>query len=240
MRSLLKLSLEELNVTPNVEAPKEEQQPAQDDNKKREDEIVFYAVMKNPEGLKLAADKESQEQWEIKKRRGRVRVRKVSKADLAPTFSLTFKTKSENAGIMGSIEDPFPCEEGMFNAFKNLAEEGMIKDRYYFPVKSVQITTDAGKQDVEVEDVFYEVDVFFNEDKSYNENIKIDLEMNKILDAINKAMPNLGPFNLNVKLMNLPFQPTNVLISDKNTTEETRAKISELYNTVFLSRTADK
>lgn len=237
MKSLLKSSMEELN-TPPVENKQPEQK--QDDNKKREDEIVFYAVMKNPEGLKLAADKESHEQWEIKKRRGRVRVRKVVKSDLAPTFTLTFKTKSENAGIMGSIEEEFPSEEGIFNSFKNLAEEGMVKDRYYFPVKSVQITTDAGKQDVEIEDVFYEVDVFFNEDGGYNENVKIDLEMNKILDAINKAMPNLGEFNLNVKLMNLPFQPSGVLISDKNTTEETKEKISQLYSTVFLSKRGDQ
>jgi hypothetical protein len=239
MRSLLKSSLEELKDVPNVEPTKESSQPKPDDNKKREDEIVFYAVMKNPEGLKLAADKESQEQWGIKKRKGRVRVRKVTKADLAPTFSLTFKTKSENAGIMGSIEEEYPCEEGMFNSFKNLAEEGMIKDRYFFPVKSVQITTDAGKQDIVVEDVFYEVDVFFNEDKTYNENIKIDLEMNKILDAINKAMPNLGEFKLNVKLLNLPFQPTNVLVSDKNTTEETKEKISQLYDSVFVTKRSD-
>lgn len=237
MRALLKQSLEDLKIPEETKQVPEE--PKKEDNKKREDEIVFYAVMKNPEGLKLASDKESQEQWEIKKRRGRVRVRKVTKSDLAPTFSLTFKTKSNNAGIAGSIEDPFDCEEGMFNAFKNLAEEGMVKDRYFFPVTSVQITTDAGKQDVVVEDVFYEVDVFFNEDKSYNENIKIDLEMNKILDAINKAMPNLGEFNLNVKLLNLPFQPTNVIISDANTSEENRAKISQLYETVFLTKRSD-
>lgn len=236
MKSLLKTSLEELNQTTDQKPKEDQKQPS---NGNREDEIVFYAVMKNPEGLKLASDKESQEQWEIKRRRGRVRIRKTTKADLAPTFELTFKTKSENAGIQGSIEEPFACEEAMFKAFKNLSDQGMIKDRFYFPVKSVQVTNESGKQDIVVEDVFYEVDVFFNEDGSYNENVKIDLEMNKILDKLNAQFPNLGEFNLNVKLMDLPFQPTNVLISDSNTTEETKEKISQLYDAVFLTKKSD-
>lgn len=232
MKNLLQLAIEKLEQeTKSEQTPKE--------NAKREDEIVFYAVMKNPEGLKLASDKETQEQWELKKRRGRVRVRKTTKGELVPTYTLTFKTKSENAGIMGSIEEDYPCDEGMFKSFKNLSDQGMVKDRYYFPVKSVQITTEAGKQDIHIENVFYEVDVFFNEDGTYNENIKIDLEVNNILDAINKAKPDLGNFNLNVKLMSLPFQPTSIIISDKNTTEEDKLKITKLYDDVFLTKLSD-
>lgn len=234
MRNLLALSLEEIEAekteittpTPPVEKPKGE----------REDELVFYCKITNPDGLRLAADKEKHEQWEIKKHKGRVRVRKTSKEGLEPTYTLTFKTKSTNAGIDGNIEDNNDTNEGVFNGFKNIADEGMIKDRYKFPVGKIEITTDSGRQDVDIVDVFYEVDVFFKEDGSLCEYVKIDLEMNKILDEVNKVLPSGSMFNLNVRLMGLPFKPSEVIISDKNTTEEEKQQITQLYNDHFLSK----
>lgn len=209
--------------------------PADEQTKHREDEIVFYAKMSNPEGLKLAASKESHEQWEIKTKKGKVRVRKTTKEGLEATHEMTFKVKSSNAGIEGGTEQNNSCDLDLFNSFKEIANSGMIKDRFCFPVTSVQIMTPSGPQDVHIEGIFYEVDVFFNSDDTYNLYIKIDLEMNKMLEALKAAKPDLGDFKLNVKLLDLPFKPIDVIIS-KGMTDEEKAIVDNLYETVFIKK----
>ena len=232
IQNLLKAALEQA-----LDSHVDDKEPVKKDDPKREDEVVFYAVMTNPDGLRLADSKVTQQQCEIKvKNKGRVRVRKYSKEGLDPTFELTFKTKSNNAGIEGSIEQNNDINQNIFDGFRALCSEEMTKDRFCFPVKSIQITSDKGTEDVDIEGIFYEVDVFFNEDGSYNENIKIDLEVNKLLDYINQKRPDIGDFRLNVKIMDLPFKPHQVIVKDKNTTEEDNQKIQHLYDTIFIKK----
>lgn len=201
----------------------------------REDEIVFYAKMTNPDGLKLASAKEHHDQWEIKTQKGKVRVRKTVKDGLEPTYSMTFKKKSKNAGIDGSVEQTNAIDEMTFINFSQIANNGMIKDRFKFPVTSVQIKTSAGLEDIEVQDTFYEVDVFFNPDDTYNLYVKIDLEVNPILEALKIKKPDLGEFNLNVKMMDLPFKPVDVIIST-NITDEQKQIVDRLYEEVFITK----
>ena len=229
--------MEEVANISEVDKAKHQLNAVPSDEKKphREDEIVFYAKMSNPDGLKLASAKEAQEQWEVKTQKGKVRVRKTTKDGLEPTYEMTFKKKSANAGLEGSIEQSNPCSEDIFNSFKSIANSGMIKDRYKFPVTSVQIKTASGLSDIEIEDVFYEVDVFFNPDNTYNLWVKIDLEMNDILDGLKVSQPDLGEFNLNVKLLNLPFKPVEVIIN-KDISDEDKARVDKLYDEVFLSK----
>lgn len=209
----------------------------QDENTKphREDELVFYCKITDMDGLKQADSKEHHEQWEIKNSRGRVRVRATSKDGLEPKYELTFKTKSENAGIVGSIEQNNPINKEIFDGFHMLSTRGMIKDRYCFPVKKLQIKNSAGLQDIVIEGVFYEVDVFFNEDNTYNEYVKIDLELNTILDKLKESHPDLGEFKLNVSLMELPFKPTEIIIGREPSAED-KEKIDKLYDEVFISK----
>lgn len=201
---------------------------------KREDEIVLYCKVTDFEGLKSATSKESHEQWEVKTKHGRVRVRKTSKEGVDPVFDLTFKTKSENAGVPGNMEQTLPIDEAFFLSFKQLAECGMVKDRYCFEVQKVTVKNDSGIQDINVPDMFYEVDMFFNEDGSYNDNAKIDLEVNKLLDKINENHKDLGEFKLLIKTTHLPFKPTDVIIGNMGTSESDKKIIQNLYNTVFL------
>lgn len=246
-KNLLATAMEEIEQ--NIEQQKSPTQTTKEDIEKhqlnsvspedkkphREDEIVFYAKMSNPDGLKLASTKEHHDQWEVKTQKGKVRVRKTVKDGLEPTYEMTFKKKSKNAGIDGSIEQTNAIDESTFENFKVIANNGMIKDRYAFPVTSVQIKTSAGIHDIEVSDCFYEVDVFFNPDETYNLYVKIDLEVNPILDALKEKMPDLGEFNLNVKLMDLPFKPVDVIINT-NITDENKAQIDKLYEEVFITK----
>lgn len=209
--------------------------PSEEKKAHREDEIVFYAKMSNPDGLKLASAKEHHDQWEVKTQKGKVRVRKTVKDGLEPTYTMTFKKKSKNAGIDGSVEQTNAIDEMTFINFSQIANNGMIKDRYKFPVTSVQIKTSAGVEDIEVQDTFYEVDVFFNPDDTYNLYVKIDLEVNPILDALKVKKPDLGEFNLNVKMLDLPFKPVDVIINT-NMSDEQKQKVDHLYETVFITK----
>lgn len=228
MRSCLEELTEEATTTT---------EPAPTENKThREDEIVLYSKITNFEGLKAATSKESHEQWEIKTRLGRVRVRKTTKEGIDPTFDLTFKTKSMNAGIEGNEEsDPLPIDQIFFDSFKAMSESGMVKDRYCFPVEKTKVSNASGVQEIQVSDMFYEVDVYFNEDGSYNENVKIDLEVNPLLDQINENHKDLGDFKLLIKVSHLPFNPTDVIISHA-ASESDKKIISNLYDTVFLKK----
>jgi hypothetical protein len=233
---LIKTSMEEAAVTDEVSvAPvSEDTKPA--DKTQREDEIVFYATVGDFEGLKQACSKEHHDQWEVKTEHGRFRVRKISKESLDPVFEQTVKINSKNAGLDGSEEKTYSINEDLFKAIEMICERGMIKDRYCFPVGKLQITTDSGIKDVAVDNVYFEVDVFFNEDGSYNPNVKIDLEVNKILDKLKESNPDLGEFNLNVRLLDLPFKPTDVIVGNKNTSDEDKQKIDNLYDTVFITK----
>lgn len=234
MNKLLSLAMEAIDTTDSGVEQVSETPPAQG-NTKREDELVLYAKITDFEGLKAATGKESQEQWEVKSEYGRIRVRKTSKEGIDPTFDLTFKTKSSNAGIEGNLETTYDIDEAMFESFKQISENGMVKDRFFYEVAKVTVKNASGMQDIQVTDMFYETDVFFNEDGSYNENVKIDLEVNKLLDKINETHKDIGEFNLIVKVMHLPFKPKDVILS-KNASESDKKIIQNLYDTVFLKK----
>ena len=234
MNKLLSLAMEAIDATDGEVEQVSETPPVQG-NTKREDELVLYAKITDFEGLKAATGKESQEQWEVKSAHGRVRVRKTSKEGIDPTFDLTFKTKSSNAGIEGSLETTYDIDEAMFESFKQISENGMVKDRFFYEVAKVTVKNASGVQDIQVTDMFYETDVFFNEDGSYNENVKIDLEVNKLLDKINETHKDIGEFKLIVKVMHLPFKPKDVILS-KNASESDKKIIQNLYDTVFLKK----
>jgi hypothetical protein len=133
--------------------------------KRVEKEREFYVQLSDLEQLKKATSKESQEQWTIKLEKtddnagsGNFRVRKV---DTEGVIKYIFTTKTvQGQGLRD--ECSVEVSEQMFNMFKVLAETGMIKDRYSFPVEGT--------------DLVYEVDMFLKPDGSYHPWAKIDLE----------------------------------------------------------------
>lgn len=204
-----------------------------------EHEVAIYGKIGDFDGLQTADSKESHEQWEIKVPKGRVRVRKTAKDGLAPTFSLTFKTKTVSMGINGNEEKTFDISEEMFQSFKALSDQGMIKDRYLFPVNMVQVSNASGVQDIHIPDMNYEVDVFYSLDhdgnKSYKPWAKVDLELDPLMLIIQRSHPDIGEFNLNIKASKLPIDLTEVMIS---TDEDpvTKERISRLYDEFFLTK----
>lgn len=145
-----------------------------DGRARKEKEYTFYAKLRDVNQLDRAAACLKQEQWEIKVPltdrnacSGRIRVRREANGDVVNYF-ITFKTKGEDE--ITSTEIELPSTEEQFIQFKFMAFNGMIKDRYVFPVIG--------------SDLKWEVDCFKDGSKGYHDWVKIDLEVSDAMGEI--------------------------------------------------------
>lgn len=127
-------------------------------------EYMFFYLLDDFEQLKAAKYKESQEQWSLLFRKDGVeniiRVRKTIKGE-ETTFILASKTKFYD--LDGKWEVETEVERQHFDKVKEMAEDGMIKDRYFFPVDGTSYV--------------WEVDVFFDHTGKPYPWVKVDLEV---------------------------------------------------------------
>ena len=85
----------------------------------------------------------------------------------------------------------------------------------------------------------YEVDVFFTTDeagnKTYSPWCKIDLEIDPLIQEIEKNHSDIGNFTLLIKAVKLPFVPSDMLLStDEDVT--VKEQIKNLYDKYFLTK----
>ncbi|HEX9137649.1 MAG TPA: hypothetical protein VF905_12000 [Nitrospirota bacterium] len=176
-------------------------------------ERVIYARVTDFKFLERAAGAERQEQWSIKIPKtdenagsGSIRVRKVTnlrEPGAAIQYVLTSKLDVGAGGSSAETSEQSSIDQ--FNVFKYLANKGMLKDRYVFPIEG--------------SDLNWEVDCFPKPGELYFEWVKIDLEK----------------WPSGKELPPLPFAAAEMMDGDKtNQNEETKAKISRLYEDVFL------
>ena len=128
-------------------------------------ERELYVRVSDLTQLERAVSKERQEQWGIKvpktKRNaapGQLRVRRSEK-DGKVEFIMTIKAVK---GVGERRDVSMKVTEDVFDLFRTVSENGMIKDRFTFPVLGT--------------DLVYEVDMFVMPDGSYAPWAKIDLE----------------------------------------------------------------
>lgn len=136
-------------------------------NQKLEEiEYELYCKINDFDELKKAKSKEQQEQWTLffnkKGVRNAIRVRKTVGKD-GTKYELTSKVKIP--GLTGDWEIETEVERKHFDIVKDLAETGMIKDRYFFPIDGT--------------DLIWEVDVFKNLQGEIQPWVKLDLEVHK-------------------------------------------------------------
>lgn len=131
-------------------------------------EHVIYGRIANFDELKEAASMESHEQWEVRiaktdknAGKGSIRVRKTVIAGGDPAYVITTKVPLNEDG--DKLELALQSNADNFLQFKYLAEQGLIKNRYHFPIVGT--------------DMVWEVDVFPKEGGGYHEWCKIDLEV---------------------------------------------------------------
>jgi len=181
-----------------------------DGKAEKEAEHIVYARLVDFAQLTHAASKEMQEQWSIKVQKteqnagaGSVRVRMSQIEGAEPTYYLTTKVKGKAGECM---EATMPCTIDYFTMFRFLAEGGMVKDRYRFPIQG--------------SDLVWEIDVFKKPDGSYHDWVKIDLEVK----------------DLEAPLPELPIQFAEVILPvdlQGPDQEKHNAVLDTLYSSVF-------
>lgn len=178
-------------------------------------ERVVYARVTSFDFLERAMGAERQEQWSIKIPKtdenagsGSIRVRKVTNLREPGAAVQFILTSKLDIGKMGNCaETSEQSSADQFNIFKYMANKGMMKDRYTFAIEG--------------SDRVWEVDCFQKPGALYFEWIKIDLE----------------DWPAGKELPQLPFATAETVDGDKtNQTEETKAKISRLYEEIFLMK----
>lgn len=172
-----------------------------------EQEYVFYVRITNFKQLENAAHAEKHEQWQIKipstdenAGSGSIRARKVTSADGTISYELTTKSKTKK----GSIETTVPATEENFTQIAFMANSGMRKDRYTFPIPN--------------SDLSFEVDVFPDGKAGYYTWAKIDLEVKSPLSSFPE----------------LPIQVEEIITPQDAETPEGQEEVSRLFDTFFL------
>lgn len=181
----------------------------------KESELVFYGKIVNLKELENAEKVEKQEQYEIKIPKtkdnavaGRIRVRKTT-CNGKVSYEITTKTKLPDGS---NYEANAATDAANFVQFKYMAESGMIKDRYIFPIEGYK------------EKVKWEVDVYRTRDDVVQEWVKIDLEV-KDKDIHLDQVPEF------------PIELSNIITNQEgDRTEEEETILRTLYDTVFTIR----
>jgi hypothetical protein len=180
----------------------------------REKEHTLYGRLPDLNDLKKAEGMEHQEQWQIKVEkteknaaRGRIRVRKtVNKAGQVEYVNTT-KVEVGEVASGDNVEVPIPTTEANFIQFRHLAEEGMIKDRYFFPVPD--------------SDLVWEVDVFKKPNGEYYDWVKLDLEVS----------------DLSAPIPALPLHLEDVIAAKYGErTDAEEARVTALYSNEFTAK----
>lgn len=172
-----------------------------------EQEYVFYVRITNFKQLENAAHAEKHEQWQIKipstdenAGSGSIRARKVTSSDGTISYELTTKSKTKK----GNIETTVPTTEENFTQIAFMANSGMRKDRYTFPIPN--------------SDLSFEVDVYPDGKAGYYTWAKIDLEVKSPLSSFPE----------------LPIQVEEIITPQDAETPEGQEEVSRLFDTFFL------
>lgn len=162
-RALLAMALKLTLTQPKVSLEAGDFAAAEDAKTEVELEHTWYGQLTDPTELEKATTIEGQEQWSIPaqpgdncKYGGSVRVRKSVRGD---ETSYMMCIKAFEQGKLGCLENEFEINEATFEQVKRVAESGMIKTRYTFPIEGT--------------DYAFEVDVY-PDGKSW---VKVDLEV---------------------------------------------------------------
>lgn len=191
-----------------------------------EREYVFYAKLTDPSILEKASHVEEQEQWSIKIDKtdknycsGQIRIRRTDdngKVSYVQTVKTPIKPLQGDTGqsdtsvadaSQNMLEVAIDASEDAFKQFKLIADQGMIKTRYTFPIEGT--------------DLKFEVDVFHLANGEKSQWVKIDLEVDKPLESVPA----------------LPEGFSEVIYNQKDDqTDEEKQLIRSLYENVFLTK----
>ncbi len=91
----------------------------------------------------------------------------------------------------------------------------------------------SGPKEIVFPEVVYEVDVFRNEDGSYSDWCRIEVEIDSLTDYVTREYPEARDMKLRLAISALPIKPSNAFI-ESEADEEQNQILDELYNGVFI------
>lgn len=202
-----------------------------------ETEVVVYCKVMNFDGLQQASRVELHEQLETQFSNGtRCRVRKTTQGAVVAVESeepepvtemllgnsgtdayvFTFKVPSgSEEGFDAHTEFSVPVDKDFFEGFRAVADHRLMKTRYVFASNKIILQYVEGQDDriIEVPNITYEVDVYLDSSGQICEWVKIDIEIDPILDHLKVHYPDLNNIKLNVKITHLPFEPADPILT---------------------------
>lgn len=157
-----------------------------------ENELVFMMCLKSFDGLNDAPHIEKHIQLETTCISGmRARVRKISpvkggdvEAGDKYEFTIKVPSKAVVAGVSSNSETTIEVDRNFYENFSRGATRAVIKKRFSFPGLETKLTS---HPDLVLPTLTYEVDVFINDKNQFNANVKVDVELDKLTDALKAA-----------------------------------------------------
>lgn len=199
--------------------------------KNNEREIIIYAKIGSVEGLKLATSSETQQQYETRYENGvPCRIRTVNGKDPIYTYKIKQDDKS---GLANNKEYHVAVDKDFFEGFKDsVATHWLNKQRLIFERSNVTMPAevDGVLKTIQLPSVDYEVDVYFKSDGTMSPWCKIELEIDRLQEAVREYTENKVHIKLNVS--GLAFMPQDVILM-AIATEEQKAFVNRLWEEEF-------
>lgn len=192
-------------------------------SKEKEIELSWLIEIGDFSGLAEAESFEHHIQFEYRlpdtddgARRGRVRVRKTSKADQAK-YEETLKTPRNETGI-GDDEFPIEITEEYFKAWvKTFGNKGISKTRYFYSAQSANLVEGVEMHGIPV---VLEVDIFTDAAGKRFKFAKLDIEVHGLLDELKQKNIDLKEVKFKADLSTLPLKIGKIIPLGKQTDEE--------------------
>lgn len=193
-----------------------------------EREITIYARVGDPDGFRMADSTEQHEQWEFTlpaeegQPKRRIRVRETIK-DGESEYEETFKVDiAGETAVQSTVEESTEIDDSYFRAWKqHLGQRGVLKTRHTFYAKKVLVKLEG--REIEIPDIKYEVDVFRKSDGSRSRWCKIDVEIDNLLEFLDRKGVSFDDVEMVVKVTHLPFKPEQCFLNGDGKSEHEEA-----------------
>lgn len=175
----------------------------------KEKEYVVYFRTLDFKQLQNAKHAIKQRQWQFYVPKtddnagsGKIRVRELISHDGNTKYEFTIKSEVKDGNIESSIE----CSKEMFIQIAFLADSGMYKHRYEFPIENSNLK--------------WEIDVYPDGNGGYYPWGRAELEVKEELTELPK----------------LPIEVEEIITPEEASTEEGKVKVKELFSKFFLKK----
>ena len=197
-----------------------------------ERELQIYSKVGNFHGLKQAKQMIEQDQIDrFIPGKGRERVRKEV-SDKGTEYTAIIKAFIQNEGqaITNRLEETVVVTEDFFRLFGVLGGQRIKKQRYIFFSGPIAIQKAGEETSTEFPPVKIEVDVPIRPDGATPTYVKIDVEVQELLEQIeNKLGASVSKVDIDFQIDGLAFVPQEAFVADSSMTDEQKAIVDNFW-----------